>query len=467
MEQRVGNARDMKPAAPRTINAMVTRAVMTTSISQIAVIVLSFATSIGQARLLGADGRGDLARFANAGALAVLYVGLGLNAAITYFVASGAVQPRPLLRSLRPVFAVSVLAVIAGVVVAAGTGLERFLPQGLPIAWVVALLALFFAMSQASGWFSAVLAARGDFSPINISAVTVAAVSAAASIVLLVLAPTWVGAWTFIAMLTALEGLRAAMLAFSASRRDRLGSTGNMPAVAVTAATAVGFMGLWRYSGLSFLGDAMQFMTYRFDQWVVDANRGAADLGRYALAVSLAQLVWIVPTATARVMFPYAAMMDRSDAALLAWRAARVALVVSASLAAIGWVGSQLFLTALFGEQFAEVPSLLGILLLGVVPYSVAKVLGNYMAGINALGVTVSASGAVLVITIALDLLLIPSIGAAGAAWATTISYSLYTLLLFAVFVRRSPLSLRTALSWRLPESASGSAHVEDERPPV
>jgi O-antigen/teichoic acid export membrane protein len=447
----------------QTVGARVARAAMTTSISQIAVIVLSFATSIPQARLLGAEGRGDLARFANAGALTVLFLGLGINSAITYFVASGAAQPLPLLRSLRGMFAFSVIGLLFCLAVVAATPLQRFLPQGLPVALAVVLLTMFFALSQAGGWFSAVLAARGDFTPINASAVAVAGAAAAASLVLLWLSPTWVGAWIFIAMAVGLEGVRVTMLAISADHDRRPASTSGALTITATTASRVGFFALWRYSGLTWLADAMQFLTYRFDQWVVDAQRGGAELGRYALAVSLAQLVWIVPTATARVLFPYAAMMERSDAALLAWRAARIALLASGILAVVGWVGSQMFLTALFGDEFAEVPSLLGILLLGVVPYSVAKVLGNYLAAINALGVVVVANGAVLVITIALDLMLIPSIGATGAAWASTVSYSLYTLLMFAVFLRRGPLSLRTALSWRVPESAASSIQPRDE----
>ncbi len=195
----------------------------------------------------------------------------------------------------------------------------------------------------------------------------------------------------------------------------------------------------------------MQFLTYRFDMWVIDAYHGAAELGRYALAVSLAQLVWIVPTAVARVLFPYAAMMERVDGSLLAWRAARVALAVSGLVAIVGWIGSELFLTTLFGEDFADVPLLLGVLLLGVVPYSVAKVLGTYLAGTNAVGVNVAASALVLAVTVGIDLLLIPTTGAMGAAWATALSYVLYTCALLAIFLRRHPLTSRALFSgWRL-----------------
>jgi O-antigen/teichoic acid export membrane protein len=447
----------------QAVSARVARAVLTTSISQIAVMVLSIATSVAQARLLGADGRGDLARFVNAAALTVLFLGLGINSAITYFVASGSAQPGPLLRSLRRTFACSVVAVLSCLVVAAATPLQRFLPQGLPIAWAILLLTLFFALSQAGSWLSAVLAARGNFAPINTSAVVVSGLAAAGSVALLWVSPPWVGAWTFIAIVVALEGFRSAMLAVSLSRAGRPASRVDAAAVATLTASKVSFAALLRYSALTWLGDAMQFLTYRFDQWVVDAYLGGAELGRYALAVSLAQMVWIVPTATGRVLFPYAAMMERSDAAWLAWRAARIALLVSGLLAVVGWLGAQKYLAAVFGADFAEVPSLLGILLLGVVPYSVAKVLGNYLAGTNALGIVVGANGAVLVITIVLDLVLIPSIGTAGAAWATAVSYTLYTLLIFALFLRRSPLSLRTALSWRPPDPAAASAETRDD----
>jgi Na+-driven multidrug efflux pump len=53
------------------------------------------------------------------------------------------------------------------------------------------------------------------------------------------------------------------------------------------------------------------------------------------------------------------------------------------------------------------------------------------------------------VITIFLDFMLIPHYGARGAAWATAVSYTLSTLLLYVVFLRKSALSFRVTLGWR------------------
>jgi len=427
------------------VSRRVARAVLTTSISQIVVVGLSIGTSIAQARLLGAEGRGDLARFVNASALSVLFLGLGMSSAITYFVASGAARPGPLLRSLRGAFAASVFAVLTFLIVVASSPLAQLLPHELPRTWALALLSAFFALTQAGSWFAAILAARGEFGPINKSAIAAGGIAAVTSLVLLLLAPTWIGSWTFMVLLVIVEGIRTSQLAAAAVRGEHARSV--MDTGSSGARNTVGFVALWRYSGLTWIADGMQFLTYRLDQWVVDASRGAAELGRYALAVSLAQMVWIVPIATARVLFPYSAMLTRPDAARLAWRAARTALLVSAALAVSGWIVSRLFVTAIFGQDFAAVPDLLGILLIGIVPYSVAKVLGNYLAGINAIGIVVAASGSVLALTVVLDLALIPVMGAVGAAWATTISYSTYTAVVIAIFVRSTLLPVRTLFS--------------------
>jgi O-antigen/teichoic acid export membrane protein len=425
----------------------VARAIVTTSASQAAVIALFLVIAVSQANLLGAAGRGDVARFVNAGAFVVLYFGFGIGSAITYFVASGAAQPAGLLRSLLPSFAGTTAAVFVACALASTTSLSRFLPQGIPLAWSVVSLTLLFALTQAGAWLSAVLAARGDFGPINVTSVVVAAIGAAASMGLLLLAPDSAGAGTIIGLTVGLELIRSVMLGRAATRHLR-----SMPhAAAESKHVRIGFSRLLRYAGLAFLGDALLFMTYRFDMWVVDANHGAAELGRYALAVSLAQLVWIVPSATGRVLFPYAAMLGRLDGAILALRSARIALLISGAAALVGWAASQLLVPVLFGDDFADVPSLIGVLLLGIVPFSVAKVLGNYLAGVNALGANVAAAAGILVVTIILDLLLIPPLGARGAAMATAVSYSLFTLVVFAVFLRKGSLSVRAALSWRLP----------------
>ncbi len=428
------------------VAARVARAVVAMSASQLAVIAAGFVTSIAQARLLGAVGRGDVTRFNNASALAVLYLGLGINSAITYFLASGATHPRALARLLGRLYAGTLALVAACAVLAVVSPLRRFLPHDLSALQVVLGIGAFFALSQLSSWVCAFQSARADFTPINTATVAVSVAGALASVALLWVHPEWAGPSAIIALLVALEALRASILLFyNALRRAAAKRAPALPSAAPAAVLRL--RTLLRYSLLSYCSEALQFLTYRFDMWVVDAWRGAAELGRYSLAVSLAQMVWIVPTAAARVLFPYSAMLGRREAATLAWRTARIASLVSAAAAAAGLICAHLFLTTLFGTDFAEVPSLLGILLLGIVPYSVSKVLSIYLSGINAVGLNVLLSIGGLAVTVALDLSLIPLYGAHGAAWATAGSYTAYTALTLATFIHKSPLTLKETVA--------------------
>jgi O-antigen/teichoic acid export membrane protein len=334
----------------------------------------------------------------------------------------------------------------------AASALVRFLPDSIPTGVSVALLTVLFGVSQLGSWLAAVLAARGSFAPINISAVVVSAIGAGVSVGLLVLSPPWVDAGVIIGLTVLLEIVRTVILGYSARRLVQRDPA--LPEdVMAEPMQSVRPHQVWRYAGLAFVGDALLFMTYRFDMWVIDANQGAGELGRYALAVSLAQLVWIVPAATGRVLFPYSAMPEVTNAPLLAWRSAQIAFLVSAGSAIAGWLASILLVPLLFGQEFAGVSWLIGILLFGIVPFSISKVLGNYLAGTNALGTNVAISAAVLVLTVGLDLILIPSMAASGAALASVVSYVTFTLLLFVVFLRRTSMSLRSAFTWRQPVS--------------
>jgi O-antigen/teichoic acid export membrane protein len=408
-------------------------AIAATSVAQIVVVALAFVTQVAQARILGAEGRGDLARFVNAGSLSVLYLGLGISSAITYFISSGTISSTSLQRQLRLYLAgLTVVALLAFTIVAISP-LGRFLPQTMGTPMAVVALTTFFAVSQAGTWLAAILAGRADFSALNRSAVAVAIGLGVASVGLLLVSPPWAGPWTIIAFVIAAEAIRVAILAYYLRKRN-----GDDSSASGSTASSLRVGQLWRYSGMSYVGDALQFLTYRFDMWVVDAYRGGGELGQYALAVALVQLVWIVPTAIARVYFPYTAASRAADAIRMTRRAMSAALIVGLLTGAGAWVGSQWFLTTIIGDAFAPATGLISIMLLGVVPYSAAKVAGGYFAATNALRINVLAAGAVLVLTVALDLVLIPIHGAVGAAWATAVSYVAYTLILVAEFFRRA-----------------------------
>lgn len=192
-------------------------------------------------------------------------------------------------------------------------------------------------------------------------------------------------------------------------------------------------------AGLRILpNNLIQFVSYRLDIFLVAALSGSAETGAYALAVSLASVLWYVGDSLGMAAYPQAcddlARRLRPTAAL---RTARTAGIATLLLAITGGVFAPSVIPIMFGSEFERsVPPFL-LLLPGVVAFSVTKVLGGVLIAAHAerFGTRATIVGGAL--TVGLDLLLIPSLGASGAALASTIAYSATTGLVVLLVRRR------------------------------
>ncbi|MEI9946544.1 MAG: oligosaccharide flippase family protein [Chitinophagaceae bacterium] len=61
------------------------------------------------------------------------------------------------------------------------------------------------------------------------------------------------------------------------------------------------------YSFIAFITNVIQFFAYRVDYWIVEYYHGKDELGLYALATKLGQMLWLLPTLLASIIFPQVA----------------------------------------------------------------------------------------------------------------------------------------------------------------
>ncbi len=61
------------------------------------------------------------------------------------------------------------------------------------------------------------------------------------------------------------------------------------------------------YSFIVFITNVIQIFAYRVDYWIVDYYHGESELGVYALATKLAQVLWVLPGVFAGIIFPQVA----------------------------------------------------------------------------------------------------------------------------------------------------------------
>jgi O-antigen/teichoic acid export membrane protein len=181
----------------------------------------------------------------------------------------------------------------------------------------------------------------------------------------------------------------------------------------------------------------------QLDQLVMSQTVPPADLGRYAVAVSLTLLPIPLVSAIGNVAFPRLASQRRITCDTD--RLQRVAVVGSIAIAAmllIPLAGVAHWLVPLaFGEGYRAAVPLLWILTPGAVLLACGQVVGDLLRGRGHPSVVAWAQGLAAIFTVVLLLALMPLIGVYGAAIASTVSYGVA----LAVLLRRL---------WRLPPNS-------------
>jgi O-antigen/teichoic acid export membrane protein len=168
----------------------------------------------------------------------------------------------------------------------------------------------------------------------------------------------------------------------------------------------------------------LQFFNYRLDIFILNFFLGPANVGIYIVSVKLAELLWYLPNAVSFVIFPKAAASSPEEMNVFTPRVFGITLALTA-LGALGLVlVGRPVIRFLFSSAFvgAYVPML--ILLPGVVLLGGSKVLTNEIAGRGYPHYNSVNAGLSLVLTVVLDLVLIPRYSVLGAALASSIAYS-------------------------------------------
>jgi O-antigen/teichoic acid export membrane protein len=188
------------------------------------------------------------------------------------------------------------------------------------------------------------------------------------------------------------------------------------------------------YGTRAELNSVALLLNARLDFIIVTYLVGPAALGIYAVASRVAELLRVPSLAINYVLYPAYAQLGGRDAVAQARAAIRrtwwVPVVLAVPIAAAAPVAIPL----VYGHAFraAVVPT--WIILVGLVGGSVYGILSAFLSGIGRPGMTSIAQGTGLMVTVALDLTLIPRLGITGAAIASASAYLTTTAVLVICF---------------------------------
>jgi O-antigen/teichoic acid export membrane protein len=182
---------------------------------------------------------------------------------------------------------------------------------------------------------------------------------------------------------------------------------------------------------------ALLTMIYlRIDQVMLHKMVNDSVLGQYVAAVKVSELFEMLPSALMFAIAPIlsVSVVDPQRFRSYTDRAFRYVMVVASGLCVSMSVGARLVVHLLYGAQFSPAAPLLAVLIWSEIAIFFAAVVVNVLIVSNQqrwLPVPTLAGAA---INIGLNLVLIPRYAAAGAAWATLISYTLAWMVAFLFF---------------------------------
>jgi O-antigen/teichoic acid export membrane protein len=180
------------------------------------------------------------------------------------------------------------------------------------------------------------------------------------------------------------------------------------------------------YALKAYLGAFLAFLVLRVNLLMVQYMLGAKQAGYYSIAVTLGDMVYLLPLTVGALLFPRLSGMSSHREKWHVTRRATlwvgVTMVLFAGCAALG-AGPAVRI--LFGEAFLpSVPAFIG-LLPGIVLLSINTCYMNYFAATGMPLVTVVSPALAAVITIVVNLKLIPWLGIVGASMTSVLSYGL------------------------------------------
>lgn len=398
----------------------VNRNIFYTFLSQLPTQVLSFLSGLFLVNLIGAEGRGVYAIITADVDLFAFFLGFSVNNGIAYFIPNNKIAPRKMLGLSLVVILIGT--VLMGVLLWSLYG-QRFtkvlFPEGYDSQFYFGFVLAGFVLTMSNTLFSGLFQGLKRFRLINQISIFNAVFN------FLVFGGGFGLAHYGYLDLGVKEALELTLLILGMNTLIWL--VVYLREVRWVPDFRLGYKDTWvpffSYIGPGHLSVMINFLNYRLDLWVIDHYYTSAEVGIYAIAVGLAQRLWLLPNAIVLVLLPHLSGKKAGESLQELKLLSRVnnTLVLFAILVAIPV--SVVFFPLAYGSEFSASVLPFQLLLAGMFFSSLTKIFSTYLASCGLVRFNLQATVIGLVVTVVFDLWLIPIYGAVGAGLATTATY--------------------------------------------
>ena len=201
------------------------------------------------------------------------------------------------------------------------------------------------------------------------------------------------------------------------------------------------------YGIKSHLDSVLTFLNYRLDMFLVNLFINPLAVGYYSISVAIAEKIWMVSQAASIVLFPkVSSMTDEKLRKEFTPIVSRNVLLITGVGAIIVFFLSKKLILLLYSNAYQSSIRPLQILLLGIVALSAQRIIAHDFSGRGKPILNAYLSAISLIVNICLNFVWIPKIGIEGAAWASTVSYTVSLIVGLLMYKRISGNSIRRVL---------------------
>lgn len=191
-------------------------------------------------------------------------------------------------------------------------------------------------------------------------------------------------------------------------------------------------------------------LNYRFDVIMLDKMSSQYEVGVYSKGANIIQFLWQIPMLLSTIIFARSAVSkDNHEFSLKVAQLLRLSFIIISFLCLFLFFFSEFLIVGLFGIAFAGSATVLQYLIPGVLLLTIFKVMNMDLAGKGMPSVSLKAMVPGLLINIIANWILIPQYGANGAALASTMSYTIASLLFLHFYSKAANITILQIVSYK------------------
>lgn len=190
------------------------------------------------------------------------------------------------------------------------------------------------------------------------------------------------------------------------------------------------------YNSAIFLGTLINFMNYRMDLWIVNHYLTEKELSYYSLAANINQIILYISVTIGTVLLPNLSGKSETERTQTFIQVSRISFSFFIIITLIAFFISDFIIPFVYGEEFTLTVIPFKIIIPGILFSCNTQLFATLIVACKRNTLNIISTSVGLVLTLILDLTLIPLYGIKGAAYATVICY-------IAIFICTFYLSLK------------------------